>query len=164
MNNKKMEWVFGLLRLGMGWIFLWAFLDKVFGLGFATASNKSWLAGVSPTAGFLANAVHGPFVSFYHGLSGMPLADWMFMLGLLFIGLSLILGIFVRLGSLAAMLLLFLMYTAVGLPPVNNPLLDEHIIYILIMIGFLFTSPGKYFGFGNIWARTSLVQKFRIFE
>jgi thiosulfate dehydrogenase (quinone) large subunit len=41
------------IRIGLGWIFLWAFLDKVFGLGYATTSAKSWLNGGSPTNGFL---------------------------------------------------------------------------------------------------------------
>ncbi len=32
-------YVWGIFRLGMGWIFLWAFFDKLFGLGYATASG-----------------------------------------------------------------------------------------------------------------------------
>ena len=30
----------GLLRLAMGWIFLWAFLDKLLALGFATGRDR----------------------------------------------------------------------------------------------------------------------------
>ena len=50
---KKENLIWGILRLALGWIFLWAFLDKVFGLGFATTPEKSWINGVSPTYGFL---------------------------------------------------------------------------------------------------------------
>ena len=67
----------------MGLIFLWAFIDKVFGLGFATTADKSWIAGGSPTTGFLQFGVHGPFAGFYHSLSGIPIVDVLFMLGLL---------------------------------------------------------------------------------
>jgi CPA2 family monovalent cation:H+ antiporter-2 len=38
----------------MGFVFLWAFLDKTFGFGYATASGKGWIDGGSPTEGFLA--------------------------------------------------------------------------------------------------------------
>jgi thiosulfate dehydrogenase [quinone] large subunit len=36
------------IRLALGWVFLWAFLDKLFGLGHETAPAKSWLSGGSP--------------------------------------------------------------------------------------------------------------------
>ncbi len=153
----------GLLRISMGFIFLWAFLDKVFGLGFATKPEQAWIAGDSPTTGFLKNAVHGPFADFFHSLAGMAIIDWMFMLGLLFIGLSLTLGVFVRLGGLSGALMLFMMYLAVGLPPANHPFIDDHFIYILVMGVLVFGNSGKYFGLGNLWYNTPFVQKYKIF-
>ena len=164
MESNKFNWCLGLLRLFMGLVFLWAFLDKLFGLGFATSPDKSWLLGNSPTSGFLEFGVHGPLAGFFNGLSGMAIVDWLFMLGLLFIGATLTLGILTRLGSLAGILLLALMYLAVGLPPENNPFIDEHLIYILVMILFLLSDSGKYFGFGNAWSRTSLAQKLKILK
>jgi len=151
----------GILRVSMGLVFLWAFFDKVFGLGFATTAEKSWLAGGSPTAGFLANAVHGPFANFYHGLAGSGLVEWLFMLGLLFVGVTLTLGIMTKLGSLAGFLMLLLMYGALGLPPENHPFIDDHFINALVMLLFMFSEPGKYFGLGNVWYNTSLVQKYK---
>ena len=148
----------------MGLVFLWAFFDKVFGLGFATTVEKSWLAGGSPTTGFLANAVHGPFANFYHGLAGSGLVDWLFMLGLLFVGITLTLGIMTKLGSLAGFLILLLMYTAVGIWPTNHPFIDDHFIYALVMLLFMFSEPGKYFGLANKWANTSLVQRYSILK
>ena len=53
--------IFVLLRLSMGWLFLWGFLDKTFGLNFATTPEDAWLAGGSPTYGFLSYATKGPF-------------------------------------------------------------------------------------------------------
>ena len=47
-------------RISLGWVFLWAFLDKAFGLGRATPAENAWLDGGSPTNGFLANAPTGP--------------------------------------------------------------------------------------------------------
>lgn len=42
-----------LLRLATGWIFLWAFLDKTFGLGFSTPIDRAWINGGTPSQGFL---------------------------------------------------------------------------------------------------------------
>ena len=50
-----------LLRVAVGFIFLWAFLDKFFGLGYATAADKGWIDGGSPTKGFLSGVKVGPF-------------------------------------------------------------------------------------------------------
>ena len=78
----------GMARLALGWVFLWAFFDKVFGLGFTTAADKSWLDGTSPTMGFLKFGSKGPFAPFFHMMAGSPIIDWLFMMGLLLIGLS----------------------------------------------------------------------------
>lgn len=132
---KKMSWLG--LRLAMGLIFLWAFVDKLVGLGYATKSENSWLNGGSPTSGFLTNATRGPFVEFFQGLSGLSISgvnviDWLFMLGLLGVGLTLMLNRLVVWGALAGSVMLLLMYLAV-FPPANNPFIDDHIIYILVL-------------------------------
>ena len=126
-----------LLRLSMGFIFLWAFFDKVFGLGFATTVEKAWIHGGSPTAGFLSFGVKGPFAEIFHSLAGIAVVDWLFMLGLLFVGLTLLFNKYLKWGCLAGSLMLLLMYLALLLPA-NNPIIDEHIVYILVLllIGF----------------------------
>jgi thiosulfate dehydrogenase [quinone] large subunit len=67
------------LRLGLGFVFLWAFLDKTFGLGYATPSEKSWLNGGSPTLGFLKNVEVGPFQSFFNSIAGAWWANLLFI-------------------------------------------------------------------------------------
>ena len=47
------------LRIMFGFYFLWAFLDKTFGLGFSTPAERAWINGGSPTRGFLSG-VEGP--------------------------------------------------------------------------------------------------------
>lgn len=124
--------ILSLLRLSMSFIFLWAFFDKTFGLGFATTVEKAWINGGSPTYGFLTYAVRGPFVDFFNAIAGHVIVDWMFMLGLLFVGSTLLFNRFIRLGCLAGSLMLFSMYLALLLPE-NNPILDDHIVYILVL-------------------------------
>jgi hypothetical protein len=43
-------------RVVLGFEFLWAFLDKTFGLGYATPAERAWINGGSPTKGFLRSA------------------------------------------------------------------------------------------------------------
>jgi len=131
MNNQK--FVFLGLRFVMSFIFLWAFFDKMFGLGFATTAEKAWIAGGSPTYGFLSFAAKGPFAELFKSLAGIAVVDWLFMLGLLFIGLALLFNKYMKLASIAGALMMLLMWLAV-LPPENNPIVDDHIVYALVLI------------------------------
>lgn len=162
------HYFWAIIRVFMGLIFLWAFFDKLFGLGFATCRDSAtkvvsymcqnaWINGGSPTYGFLTNAVHGPFASFYNGLASSVLVEWMFMLGLLFVGLTLTLGFMIRLGSLAGSLMLILMYFAL-IPPSNHPFIDDHLIYALVMLGFAFVHTCKHLGIGSWWRDLSFVK------
>lgn len=163
MNYSKEQILWVLLRLSLGFTLLWAFLDKTFGLGLATASEKSWLNGVSPTEGFLNMATQGPLKGFYQSLAGNPLIDWLFMLGLLFIGLALILGIGMKIAGYAGALLMLLMWSAL-LFPKNNPILDEHIIYLFVFLGFTTVKAGQWFGLGKWWANRDVVKKYPLLE
>ena len=154
----KVSLLNALLRITLGLIFFWAFIDKVFGLGFATTTDKSWLKGASPTIGFLKFGTKGPFVEIFQAMAGNPLVDWLFMLGLLFIGLALIFGVGVRIASVSGVILMLLMWLAV-LPKQNHPFSDEHIVYALTLLIFTCTHPGRYLGIGNRWSETALVQK-----
>ncbi|GAA0222934.1 hypothetical protein [Cryptosporangium japonicum] len=146
-------------RIVVGWTFLWAFIDKLFGLGYATPDGKGWIDGGSPTQGFLGNAAKGPFEGLYHDLAGTAFADWAFMLGLLGIGVAMTLGIGMRIAGVSGSLLYVLMWT-VALPPENNPITDEHILGALIVATLALVGAGNYFGLGTWWRRTALVQKF----
>ena len=159
----KQNYILGLLRISMGLILLWAFFDKLFGFGFATLPNKSWLAGNSPTSGFLLNATRGPFAELFKSLAGSGWVDWIFMLGLLLIGLSLVFGIFMKLASYSGIVMFLLMWLAL-LPPENNLIFDEHIIYSLVLILLSSFKAGKYLGCGNMWAKTKLVRRYPLLE
>src|SRR6185369_13600140 len=146
------------IRLALGWIFLWAFLDKTFGLGHSTVAAKSWLNGGSPTKGFLGSAAKGPFAGFYHSIAGVGVIDVLFMATLLGVGVALILGIGMRLAAGAGALLTVMMWTAV-LPPAGNPFLDDHLIYAAILIVLALLGAGNTLGLGRRWAATPLVQR-----
>ncbi|MEU8233155.1 hypothetical protein AB0C12_26550 [Actinoplanes sp. NPDC048967] len=157
-RSKATRFTLAGLRLALGWVFLWAFIDKLFGLGLATPDKGAWINGGSPTKGFLGNAVAGPFEGVYHSIAGAAWADWLFMLGLAGIGIALIAGIGMRLAAAAGGLLLVLMWTAV-LPPENNPFMDDHLIYAGVLALLALTAAGDTLGLGKMWARLPLVQR-----
>lgn len=147
---KSEQYVWASLRIALGLIFLWAFIDKLFGLGFSTAPENSWLLGVSPTKGFLAAGVHGPFAPLYHTLAGSLIVDWLFMLGLLLIGVALIAGIGTRVAGYSGALLMFLMWTAL-LPPEHHLFIDEHLVYLIVLLGIAQGHAGRCLGLGRWW-------------
>jgi thiosulfate dehydrogenase [quinone] large subunit len=156
--QKATRYVLAGLRLALGWIFLWAFLDKLFGLGHETPSANAWINGGSPTKGFLGKAVSGPFESFYHSFAGSAWADWLFMLGLAGIGIALLAGVAMRLAAAAGSLMLVLMWTAV-LPPENNPFMDDHLIYAGVLVLLALTAAGTTLGLGRYWGSLPIVQR-----
>lgn len=149
--------VLGLTRILFGWIFLWAFLDKVWGLGFATKAGAGWLDGQSPTRGFLQFGTEGPLAGWYQGLAGNPVVDWLFMAGLLGIGVAMVLGIVMRLAAVSGVILMTLLYMSL-MPPENNPVVDEHVIYALVFIVCALEPTGDWWGLGRWWASRPWVQ------
>ena len=154
-------YLLAVLRLAFAWEFLWAFGDKLFGWGFATPSERSWLNGGSPTRGFLENSAAGPFESFYRSIAGDPWTNWLFMLGLLGIGVALALGVGMRIATVSGVVLLVMMWS-VALPPETNPFLDTHLIEALALIVLLRLHAGDTLGLGRWWASTPLVQRFPV--
>jgi thiosulfate dehydrogenase [quinone] large subunit len=151
------------VRISIGWVFLWAFLDKTFGLGFATERADAWVNGGSPTFGFLNFGTEGKtFHDFFASLSG-PFADWLFMIGLLGIGLALILGIGMRIAAVSGAIMLMLMWAA-ELPLENNPFMDDHIIYALVLGVLAIAGAGRTWGLGRAWEELPVVQRYRVLE
>lgn len=149
------------LRIAFGLTFLWAFVDKLFGLGYSTKSADSWLNGGSPTAGFLTFGAKGPFKGFYNSIGGDPWVDILFMAALLALGAALTLGIGMRLAGMGGTVLYLMMWT-VSLPPETNPVLDDHILGAISLTVLALTQAGHTWGFGEWWAGRSMARRFVI--
>lgn len=163
----------GVLRLAMGWIFLWAFLDKLLALGFATGRDPetgvvdrfgpdAWIEGGSPTDGFLSFGLNTkePFLGFYSDLAGQGWVDWLYMISMAAIGIALLLGIFTRLAAIGGAIWMVLFYTASSIWPENNPFLDDHVIEFIVLLGIAHVGAGRYLGLGRRWENTSLVARY----
>ncbi|MCL4386635.1 MAG: hypothetical protein M1479_01895 [Actinobacteria bacterium] len=163
-ESKGLKIVLAIARYVMAFQFLWAFIDKLFGLGFATPSGKGWISGGSPTFGFLKKGATGPFTPIFNAIGGTGIIDWLFMLALLFIGLALLLGIAMKIGAISGSILMFFMWAAT-LPKPNNILqIDEHVVYILVLLILMFLKAGQIAGLGKSWSNTRLVKRFPGFE
>ena len=157
-----------LLRLALGVEFLWAFLDKTFGLGYATPDARAWVHGGSPTKGFLSGVDAGPLQSVFNSIAGNPVIDWLFMLALLGIGVALILGVALRIAAASGVVLLLMMWlaswplasTVAGKPTGStNPLIDDHIISALaiIVVGAYAAHSAGYLG--RWWSHQPVVRR-----
>lgn len=170
-THTARAYAFASLRLLTGFAFLWAFLDKTFGLGYATQSGKGWIDGGSPTKGFLGSVAVGPMESTFHSWAGDTWADWLFMLGLLGIGVALVAGVALRLAAVAGTVMMALMWVAEwppaqhlsdGSPSMStNPFVDYHVIYAVALIALAAAAAGDTLGLGRLWAGLPLVRRSR---
>ena len=173
-SKEKTPYFLAMARIALGLTFLWAFFDKLMGLGFATCRNpktsevvmyceKAWVNGGSPTSGFLQNAVKGPFADFYQSLAGNAFIDGLFMAGLFLIGFALVAGIGMRIATISGVVLMMMMWSA-SLFPSNNPILDEHIIYSIILLALLASNKQQVWGLRNWWVAQPAAKQFPILE
>lgn len=159
------------LRIATGFVFLWAFLDKTFGLHYSTVGDGAWIHGGSPTNGFLSHVEVGPLQSWYRGIAGAGWVDWLFMLGMLGVGLALILGVAVRLSALVGVVIMVMMWLAEApfaqsdstgaATGSSNPFADYHFMYAIVLVVLALTYAGTTWGLGRWWARIPIVNKNR---
>lgn len=157
------------LRITTGLVFLWAFADKLIGLGYATPVERAWINGGSPTRGFLSSVEAGPFAAGFQAVAGQGWVDWLFMLALLGVGSAVVLGIGLRAAAVSGSLLMALMwlaewhparFTPGGDPTAStNPLIDYHVIYALALVVVAVTAAGNRWGLGRWWSRTAIVRR-----
>lgn len=135
----------------MGWLFLYAGLSKLI--------NPQWSAlgymkSTQILKGFYAILMSPEILPFINLLN-----EW----SLTLLGISLILGLFVRLSSILGSVLMFLYY----LPILNFPfvgktsyIVDQHIIFILVLWYFAAIGAGRIFGLDNWCAKLPICKRF----
>lgn len=159
------------LRVVTGLIFLWAFADKTFGLGYATPSENAWVEGNSPAEGYLSHVAVGPMESTFHAWAGQAWVDVLYMAGMLGLGVALVSGVGLRLAAVSGTLMMLFLWLG-EFPPARhlsdgspsmstNPLIDQHVVYALVMIVVALCSAGRVWGLGRTWERIPLVSRHR---
>ncbi|MFF3754660.1 hypothetical protein ACFYYH_30145 [Streptomyces sp. NPDC002018] len=162
---------FAVVRLALGGVFLWAFADKAFGWGYATPAGRGWIDGGSPAKGFLSGVSAGPLEATFHAWAGQAWVDWLFMLGLLSIGVALVAGVALRLTAAAGTVMMAFMWAAEwpparhlsdGAPSMSsNPLIDYHLVYAAVLITLAVAYAGRTWGLGRLWERLPIVSRSR---
>ncbi len=143
-----------LLRLSLGWLMFYAGITKVL--------NPQWSA-----KGYLTAAK--TFPGFYNFLASpeiLPTINFINKWSLTLLGVSLILGIAVRLSSiLGAILMILYWFPVLDFPYVAHGfLVDDHIIYALILVYFAIVRAGRIWGLENWCANLPLCKKFPKFR
>lgn len=138
-----------LLRVAVGWMMFYAGITKVL--------DPSWSA-----TGYLQGAK--TFAGFYQWLiqpNILPIINFVNEWGLTLLGISLILGIFVRLSSILGAVLMVLYYFPVLTFPyvAHGFLVDDHIIYALILVFFAAIGAGRYYGLDTWCANLPICSK-----
>ncbi len=129
-----------LLRVSMGWLMFYAGITKVL--------NPEW-----SSAGYLKTAA--TFSGLYQWFLQpeiLPVIDFINEWGLTSLGISLMLGLFVRLAApLGALLMIFYYLPILKFPYVasHSFLVDEHIIYALVLIFLAAIKSGNIWGLGK---------------
>ncbi len=133
MNQNKGLLCLAVLRIVFGWMMIWAFLDKLFGLGMLTTPENAIINGGSPTEYYLGQLVSGPLTGVWNALAGNAIVDFLLMAGLLLVGIGLIFGIASKLSTIGMSVMMIFMF-ALHVPPADNPLVDYHLAYVLAML------------------------------
>ncbi|OGN01983.1 MAG: hypothetical protein A2651_02125 [Candidatus Yanofskybacteria bacterium RIFCSPHIGHO2_01_FULL_42_12] len=139
MNSKL---ILFLTRVLMGWMFFYAGITKVL--------NPNWSA-----AGYLGNAK--TFAGLYNWFLQpeiLPFTNFVNEWGLTLLGVSLIVGALVKYsGYLGALLMLLYYFPVLDFPKVgaNSYLVDDHIIFIAVLLCFVVIKAGEYWGFDGWW-------------
>lgn len=139
------------LRVGMGWLMFYAGITKIL--------IPKWTA-----AGYLMGAKTFPGVfKWFASPANIGWVNFVNEWGLTLLGVSLILGLFVRLSSVLGAVLMLLYYFPVLTFPTIAPhsyIVDEHIIYFLILIFFAAIRAGRYWGLEDWCSRLPICSKY----
>ena len=110
------------------------------------------------------SGVTGPLTNFFNSIAGNPIVDWLFMIGLLGIGIGLITGITMKLASYGGTVMVLLMWLA-SLPTAHGVFMDEHVIYALVLLILVWTkTEDKIWSLSKWWKELRLVKKHKWLE
>jgi thiosulfate dehydrogenase [quinone] large subunit len=135
-----------LLRVSIGWVFFYAGISKIM--------DPAWSA-----AGYLTHAA--TFSGFYNWLASpglLTLTNLVNEWGLLLLGVSLILGLGVRVSAILGAIIMLLYYLPVLKFPIAGPhsyIVDEHIIYIFVLLSLWALKAGRIWGLDRFFGKES---------
>lgn len=155
-KEDKGLFALSVMRIIVGLMLLWGFFDKLFGVGYETPAGQGMIDGGSPSS--FVKYFDGPFSGLFQPLAGNMAVDVLLMAALLLIGMALILGIGMKIATIAGMLFMFMMYL-LTFPPKDNPLLDYHLVYIFVLLAAYYYHTEDRYGLGKKWKQIPFVEE-----
>lgn len=157
--------VAALLRIGLGLLYLWAFISQGFGVTYTNtetptsstaevSTDKSWHFGYDADEGWISSGfTHSPTEGYTNNLDGpvafipddLPVGfvDFMWIFAVAGLGIALSLGIFMYIAGWGGFILNLLIWFS-NFPPSNNPLIDgEHMAFALGILLVMFLHAGN---------------------
>lgn len=160
MNSTTKRWglnqSMALLRILIGWHFLYEGIVKVY--------NPDWTS-----FGYLASA-QGPFKYVFQALASetvLPWVDTLNWVALIFVGITLILGIFEKAGALVGVGLLFMYYLAhpswPGMAQINTEgsywIVNKNLIEAVACLVLFYQPTGRLFGLSRLFSKNKSLSK-----
>lgn len=147
------------LRLVMGWILFQGGITKVLDPTFTAA-------------GFLTHLPEGnPFVAFFASMAGNSIIDGLVAWGLTLTGIGMMLGALTRWCAFwgAFMMLMFWAASltggiAQGFPIAHGWVVDDHIVYAVLLFGLGALGAGRILGVDGLLERIDLIQNHPTFK
>lgn len=141
----KSRFILFITRLALGWVMFYAGITKIM--------NPNWSA-----AGYLKNAKTFPEIfNWFLNPDVLPIVNFINEWGLLFLGVSLILGVGMRIsGILGALLMMLYYFPSLDFPMIGTTsyIVDEHVVYALLLVYLAITESARYMGLGSWFVRT----------
>lgn len=145
-TNAAVPYALLSLRLAMGWLLFHSGLTKLL--------DPNWSA-----AGYLTGAVpeSNPVNAVWHLFAASPLVDLLVQSGLFLTGLGLLLGAFVRWNALWAAVMMALFWAS-SLPLETGLLVDQHVVYVLVLATLAAGGVGRIAGLDALLERSDAVR------
>ncbi len=150
-NDQPVRWIFTIIRIAIGWHFLYEGISKI-------------LAGTWSSAPFLS-ASRWIFAPVFHAMaessSITAVVDFVNIWGMILVGAGLMMGLLTRLASAGGALMLFFYFVAYppipgymfGVPVEGSYLwVNRNLIELLVLTAFIFLSSEYHFGIDRLYS------------
>jgi uncharacterized membrane protein YphA (DoxX/SURF4 family) len=151
-TGKAVPYLFTLIRMAIGWHFLYEGISKLMITGWSSApylAGSKWI-----------------FASVFHAMAGSAgitaVVDFLNIWGMILVGLGLMLGIFTRWAAIGGALMLFFYFVAyppipgymIGVPAEGSYMwVNRNLIELFVLVAFVFVPAEYSFGIDRMYRR-----------
>ena len=151
-----------LTRITIGWVFLYAGIEKVFGAQPFSAVGFLKFGTIGTTAekvadGTIINPTHGFWVSLAGNGTLIPIVNFLVVFGEVAIGAALILGLATRFASVMGTLMMGLFWLAIW--DFSHGVVEYHSVLAIVALGLGIVGAGEFYGLDALVESTPIVKR-----